>query len=257
MSKEYDYLYKLLLIGPAGCGKSCLLLKYTDNSFSTAYISTIGVDFKIKTENLGGKNVKMQIWDTAGQERFRTITSSYYRGANGMLVVFDITNAESFKEIDSFIDEGKKSGNDGVKMMLVGNCCDKESQRQVTYQEAMDKANKYGISYMEASAANGNNVNQIFTTLAEMIMNNIKPEAVAKPPTIIPQVLNVVPSMKPAEENKEKPAGIVQPEPDKTEQVKLMEKKLESIEAIIKIMGAEGSLMVENIKKVLNAKEGF
>ncbi|KAH8849559.1 Ras-related protein Rab-1A [Schistosoma japonicum] len=101
MNPDYDYLFKLLLIGDSGVGKSCLLIRFADESFSETYISTIGVDFKIRTIDLDGKVVKLQIWDTAGQERFRTITSSYYRGAQGIIIVYDVTDKElvSFQEI--------------------------------------------------------------------------------------------------------------------------------------------------------------
>mmetsp|Transcript_49208 Transcript_49208/g.71860 ORF Transcript_49208/g.71860 Transcript_49208/m.71860 type:complete len:109 (+) Transcript_49208:102-428(+) len=105
MNPEYDYLFKLLLIGDSGVGKSCLLLRFADDTYTESYISTIGVDFKIRTITQDSKTVKLQIWDTAGQERFRTITSSYYRGAHGIIVVYDVTDMESFNNVKQWLHE--------------------------------------------------------------------------------------------------------------------------------------------------------
>ena len=106
MNAEYDYLFKLLIIGDSGVGKSCLLLRFADGTYTDSYISTIGVDFKIHTVNLDGKIIKLQIWDTAGQERFRTITSSYYRGAHGIIVVYDVTDQDTFSKLLSTVSIG-------------------------------------------------------------------------------------------------------------------------------------------------------
>ena len=106
MNAEYDYLFKLLIIGDSGVGKSCLLLRFADGTYTDSYISTIGVDFKIHTVNLDGKIIKLQIWDTAGQERFRTITSSYYRGAHGIIVVYDVTDQDTFSKLLSTMSIG-------------------------------------------------------------------------------------------------------------------------------------------------------
>ena len=131
MNSEYDYLFKLLLIGDSGVGKSCLLLRFADDTYTESYISTIGVDFKIRTIELDGKTIKLQIWDTAGQERFRTITSSYYRGAHGIIVVFDVTDQESFNNVKQWLHEIDRYACANVKKLLVGNKCDLASKRAV------------------------------------------------------------------------------------------------------------------------------
>mmetsp|Transcript_1325 Transcript_1325/g.3547 ORF Transcript_1325/g.3547 Transcript_1325/m.3547 type:complete len:155 (-) Transcript_1325:896-1360(-) len=123
MSAEYDYLFKLLLIGDSGVGKSCLLLRFADDTYTESYISTIGVDFKIRTLELDGKTIKLQIWDTAGQERFRTITSSYYRGAHGIIVVYDVTDQESFNNVKQWMNEIDRYANEKVNNCILCQLC--------------------------------------------------------------------------------------------------------------------------------------
>ncbi|XP_022869515.1 ras-related protein RAB1BV-like isoform X4 [Olea europaea var. sylvestris] len=130
---DYDYLIKLLLIGDSGVGKSCLLLRFSDGSFTTSFITTIGIDFKIRTIELDGKRIKLQIWDTAGQERFRTITTAYYRGAMGILLVYDVTDESSFNNIRNWIRNIEQHASDNVNKILVGNKADMdESKRMVS-----------------------------------------------------------------------------------------------------------------------------
>jgi len=136
--RDYDYLFKLLIIGDAGVGKSSLLLRFADNTFTSAYINTIGVDFKIRTVNIDGMTIKLQIWDTAGQERFRTITATYYRGTHGVIVVYDVTEKESFENVRRWmaeIDNNCDTQQNPVNRVLVGNKCDMEDH-EVTDQEA-------------------------------------------------------------------------------------------------------------------------
>lgn len=114
-------------------GKSCLLLRFADDTYTDSFISTIGVDFKIRTVDLEGRTVKLQIWDTAGQERFRTITSSYYRGAHGIIIVYDVTDAESFENVKSWMAEIERYASDGVSKLLVGNKSDVAGKRAVEY----------------------------------------------------------------------------------------------------------------------------
>mmetsp|Transcript_6486 Transcript_6486/g.27304 ORF Transcript_6486/g.27304 Transcript_6486/m.27304 type:complete len:203 (-) Transcript_6486:135-743(-) len=169
MNSEYDYLFKLLLIGDSGVGKSCLLLRFADDTYTESYISTIGVDFKIRTIELEGKTIKLQIWDTAGQERFRTITSSYYRGAHGIIVVFDVTDLESFNNVKQWLHEIDRYACQNVKKLLVGNKCDLASKRAVPTEQAKEFADSLGIQYLETSAKNSTNVEKAFTTMAGQI----------------------------------------------------------------------------------------
>lgn len=177
MNPEYDFLFKLLLIGDSGVGKSCLLLRFADDTYTESYISTIGVDFKIRTIELDGKTVKLQIWDTAGQERFRTITSSYYRGAHGIIVVYDITDLESFTNVKQWLQEIDRYASENVNKLLVGNKCDLTSKKAVDYASAKDYADQLGIPFLETSAKNATNVEQAFMTMAAEIKNRVGPAA--------------------------------------------------------------------------------
>ena len=119
--RAYDYLFKLLLIGDSGVGKTCLLFRFAENSFNPTFISTIGIDFKIQTVEIDGKRIKLQVWDTAGQERFRTITTAYYRGAMGILLVYDVTNKKTFDNITNWLRNIEEHAAEGVEQLLVGN----------------------------------------------------------------------------------------------------------------------------------------
>lgn len=173
MEHDYHYLFKQLLIGDSGVGKSCLLLQFADQTYNDNYISTIGVDFKIKTINLEGKRVKLQIWDTAGQERFRTITSSYYRGAHGIIVVFDVTEIETFNNVKTWLKEIQQYANEDVSILLVGNKCDLVDRRVVEESVAMEFAQKENIHYIETSAKNATNVEEAFVRIAKQIKQQI------------------------------------------------------------------------------------
>jgi len=168
---EYDYLFKLLIIGDSGVGKSCLLLRFSDDIFTDSFISTIGVDFKIRTIEIGGSKIKLQIWDTAGQERFRTITSSYYRGAHGIIVVYDVTEQKSFNNITKWLKEIDTFAGPTVQKLLVGNKCDLQSERAVTTEQGKELAGKLNIPFVETSAKDSINVEQAFIKMAEDIKN--------------------------------------------------------------------------------------
>lgn len=173
MNSEYDYLFKLLLIGNSGVGKSCLLLRFSDDTYTNDYISTIGVDFKIKTVELDGKTVKLQIWDTAGQERFRTITSSYYRGSHGIIIVYDVTDQESFNGVKMWLQEIDRYATSTVLKLLVGNKCDLEDKRVVEHDVAREFAEANKMPFLETSALDSTNVEQAFLTMAKQIKDSM------------------------------------------------------------------------------------
>lgn len=173
MNSEYDYLFKLLLIGNSGVGKSCLLLRFSDDTYTNDYISTIGVDFKIKTVELDGKTVKLQIWDTAGQERFRTITSSYYRGSHGIIIVYDVTDQESFNGVKMWLQEIDRYATSTVLKLLVGNKSDMNEKRVVEYDVAKEFAESNKMPFLETSALDSSNVEEAFLTMARQIKESI------------------------------------------------------------------------------------
>ncbi|XP_048597073.1 ras-related protein RABE1a isoform X1 [Brassica napus] len=218
---DYDYLIKLLLIGDSGVGKSCLLLRFSDGSFTTSFITTIGIDFKIRTIELDGKRIKLQIWDTAGQERFRTITTAYYRGAMGILLVYDVTDESSFNNIRNWIRNIEQHASDNVNKILVGNKADMDESKRVSlslsltvpiylsayllrdlfiqhtdllcvlYFQAVPKAkgqalaDEYGIKFFETSAKTNLNVEEVFFSIGKDIKQRLADtDARAEPQTI-------------------------------------------------------------------------
>jgi len=169
----YDYLIKLLLIGDSGVGKSCLLLRFSDDSFTPSFITTIGIDFKIRTIELDGKRIKLQIWDTAGQERFRTITTAYYRGAMGILLVYDVTDEKSFGNIRNWIRNIEQHATESVNKMLIGNKCDMVDKKVIETARGKALADEYGIKFLETSAKTGAGVEDAFITLAKDIKKRL------------------------------------------------------------------------------------
>ncbi|KAG7276235.1 hypothetical protein CRUP_018617 [Coryphaenoides rupestris] len=181
MAKTYDYLFKLLLIGDSGVGKTCLLFRFSEDAFNNTFISTIGIDFKIRTIELDGKRVKLQIWDTAGQERFRTITTAYYRGAMGIMLVYDICNEKSFENIKNWIRNIEKHASLDVEKMILGNKCDISDRRQVSKDRGEKLAIDYGIKFMETSAKSSLNVEEAFYTIARDILQNLSTKTTDAP----------------------------------------------------------------------------
>ncbi|KAH9930834.1 GTP-binding protein ypt1 [Fomitopsis serialis] len=173
MPDGYDYLFKLLLIGDSGVGKSCLLLRFAEDNFTDSYLSTIGVDFKIRTIELEGKTVKLQIWDTAGQERFRTIAAAYYRGAHGIVVVYDVTDTESFDNVKGWLTEIERYASETVKKLLIGNKSDLVEKKAVEYNTAQEFANQIQIPFIETSAKTAANVEEAFIVMSRQIKDSV------------------------------------------------------------------------------------
>lgn len=168
-SNNFDYLFRLVLIGDSGVGKSCLLLRFADDNFTDTYISTIGVDFRFRTITVDNMVIKLQIWDTAGQERFRTITSAYYRGADGIIMVYDVSNIDSFNHVEEWLSEVERYANDGTSKLLVGNKADLPD-KAVSEDVAQKMADRLGIPFLETSAKTSTNVNNTFLTIARELI---------------------------------------------------------------------------------------
>eukprot|EP00092_Neocalanus_flemingeri_P027903 GFUD01030291.1.p1 GENE.GFUD01030291.1~~GFUD01030291.1.p1 ORF type:complete len:274 (-),score=61.17 GFUD01030291.1:270-1091(-) len=167
-SLDYDYLFKILIIGDSGVGKSSLLLRYSDDTFIENHIPTIGVDFKIRTIVLDGKTIKVQMWDTAGQERFKAISQTFYHGAHGIFLVYDVTDSDTFYNIQKWSQDVDKYAAENVKKVLVGNKSDLHNQI-VEFDAAKTYSDSLGVPFLETSAKNNSNVNQAFLTMVESI----------------------------------------------------------------------------------------
>jgi Ras-related protein Rab-8A len=172
---KYDHLFKLLIIGESGVGKTCLLLRFTDDSFTANHLTTIGIDFKIKIINLEEKLIKLQIWDTAGQERFRTITKTYYKGAHGIILTYDVTDENSFKNIRNWVKQIEQNAQNNVCKVLVGNKCDRED-RKVSYEDGSKLAKEFNMQFFETSAKTNYNVNETFTFLTRETLSTTDPK---------------------------------------------------------------------------------
>ncbi|ORX52452.1 ras-related protein rab-4B-like protein [Hesseltinella vesiculosa] len=174
LADAYDFLLKLLIVGNSGTGKSCLLHHFLENQFKQDAVNTIGMEFGTRVIRIADKSIKLQIWDTAGQERFRSLTKSYFRGAAGALIVYDICNRETFQSLRSWLADLRQLANPEMVMILVGNKTDKADEREVTYLEASHFAQEQEMMFMETSAFSGDGVEELFFKCAGTILSKIE-----------------------------------------------------------------------------------
>ena len=170
----YEFIFKVLLLGNSNVGKSSLFLRFVDDIWNDTFVPTIGVDFKIKTFEIDSKKIKMQIWDTAGQERFKNIIASYYRGAHGILLLYDVTDKDSFKNLGNWLIEIEKNASKNVLKLLIGNKSDLEEKRVISFNQGKEFADSYGLKFLETSAKKNINVTEAFEMLGRQLMNASK-----------------------------------------------------------------------------------
>lgn len=168
---DYEALYKVILIGDSGVGKTNILSRYIYNEFKSDSKSTIGVEFTSKRIKINNTSIKVQIWDTAGHERYRAITNTYYKGSNGCFIVYDITNMQSFENIDKWYTDIEKTANDAISIVIVGNKCDLENERKVPIEMGKEKAKELGACFFETSALSNINIENIFIEIITNIHN--------------------------------------------------------------------------------------
>ncbi|KAK5612970.1 Ras- protein Rab-3A [Crenichthys baileyi] len=183
--QNFDYMFKILIIGNSSVGKTSFLFRYADDSFTPAFVSTVGIDFKVKTIYRNDKRIKLQIWDTAGQERYRTITTAYYRGAMGFILMYDITNEESFNAVQDWSTQIKTYSWDNAQVLLVGNKCDMEDERVVASERGRQLSEQLGFEFFEASAKDNINVKQTFERLVDIICERMTETLDNNDPTVI------------------------------------------------------------------------
>jgi small GTP-binding protein len=174
IGRKFDFSLKVVVIGESGVGKTCLLIRFVRDTFDEDTQSTLGIEFLSKIIQTETRRIQLQLWDTAGQELFRTVTRGYYRGSAGALVLFDLSNRDSFDNVERWLQDVKSVARDDVVLILIGNKSDLEEKRQVSKEEAADFAEQHGMHYFEASAKTGANVSEAVNTCVALIEKNLK-----------------------------------------------------------------------------------
>ncbi|XP_077991023.1 ras-related protein Rab-15-like [Glandiceps talaboti] len=176
MAKQYDILIRLLMVGDSGVGKTCMLCRFADDEILPTHISTIGIDFKMKTIQVDGKRIRIQIWDTAGQERYETITKQYYRRAQGVILMYDMTNETSFQNIKKWVNLVSECAPEDIEIMLVANKSDVRLNKVVSRQQGEQLAKQLNAPFYETSAYTDTNVDEAFLELTKTVMQRHKKE---------------------------------------------------------------------------------
>ena len=172
MVEDEPPLYKILLLGDSTVGKTCFLLRYTDDTFLDLHMATIGLDYRLKTMILDDQRiVKVQLWDTAGQDKFRAITRNYYKGARGIILIYDVTNIKSYENIKKWINEIKEEISEEVTIVLIGNKIDNEGERKISKEQGEKLANDYNVPFFETSAKTGQGINESVFYLVQKIVD--------------------------------------------------------------------------------------
>jgi small GTP-binding protein len=176
MTEEFDLIFKIVIIGDSGVGKTNLIGRYLKNEYKEDSKATVGVEFGEKKYEINGLKIKAQIWDTAGQERYRAITSMYYKGAKGGLIVFDLSSKSTFQNVEKWFNEIKKTADPTINLILIGNKSDLKDKRQISTEEGENKAKEMNVAYLETSALNADNVDKAFDLLIQEITKKMKKE---------------------------------------------------------------------------------
>ena len=179
MEDEYEMMFKIVLVGDASVGKTNIMSKYLKNEFHEDSKATVGVEFGSKQFTVEGHKIKAQIWDTAGQERYKAMTSAYFKGAKGAFIVYDITSKSSFESVDRWLNDLRVSADKNLTVIIIGNKCDLEQQRDVKKEQGEEKSKSNGVAFMETSALSGENIDKAFDKMVNEVFKKCHEEFIS------------------------------------------------------------------------------